>query len=143
MDTVKVVVDINEGIADARVESCPPGVRVEVAIRDYDTEGTDFTGMTKGEDYETETTEGGQKIRYLIGNGTVHDEPLANEPERIYCGWTIEDAKTVCPSLTDDEAREVMEETQHRFDAEVGMSWDNIRNAVAELFPEYETENNG
>lgn len=40
-NTVKVVVDINEGIASATVEECPPGLHVDVEVRDYDIDGAD------------------------------------------------------------------------------------------------------
>ena len=40
-NTVKVIVDIVDGIASAQVNECPAGVRVEVETRDYDTENSD------------------------------------------------------------------------------------------------------
>lgn len=70
-NNVKVTVEINEGIATATIDKCPPGVNVEVDTKDYDTEGTDFNGLVEGDDFGYDQANGG--IVYLIGSGASHD----------------------------------------------------------------------
>ena len=46
MDTVRVIIEIHEGIANITEITAPPETKVSVIIRDYDTEGADPADLT-------------------------------------------------------------------------------------------------
>lgn len=46
MDTVSVIIEIQGGIANVTEVTAPPGVKVSITIRDYDTEGADPEDLT-------------------------------------------------------------------------------------------------
>jgi hypothetical protein len=59
----------------------------------------------------------------------------ATLPDEITIGWSIEDAKQVRPDLTDQQAREVLQRCERRFDANIGINWDVIGDHADALFP--------
>ena len=57
--------------------------------------------------------------------------------------WHIYDVRSMCPILTNDEAREVLEYLEHRHDAGIGINWDVIGIAIESVFEEkYDLWNN-
>jgi hypothetical protein len=51
--------------------------------------------------------------------------------------WHIDDVRAIRPDLSDGQCREVLEQADHRHDAEIGINWDVLRIWADELFPEY------
>lgn len=49
--------------------------------------------------------------------------------------WSIEDVKQERPDLTDEQCMEVLEQCEHKHDAEIGINWDVIRTHADDLFP--------
>lgn len=47
--------------------------------------------------------------------------------DEIHIVWSVGDVQTIAPSLSDDEARDVLEEVDRRHDAEIGVNWDILR----------------
>jgi len=50
--------------------------------------------------------------------------------------WHIDDVRELRPDLTDEQYREVLEECDHRHDADIGINWEVIRVHADSLFPE-------
>lgn len=49
--------------------------------------------------------------------------------------WSVEDVKRERPDLTDQQCMEVLEQCEHKHDAEIGINWDVIRTHADDLFP--------
>lgn len=49
--------------------------------------------------------------------------------------WQIEDVKTVCPNLNDEQALEVLEAAHSHHDATIGIAWDTLDYWAKRLFP--------
>ena len=49
--------------------------------------------------------------------------------------WCIQDVQAVRPDLTDDQAWEVLQEVEHRHDADLGISWTTLEIFADERFP--------
>lgn len=50
--------------------------------------------------------------------------------------WHMYDVRSVCPILTNDEAREVLHYLDHKHDAQIGVNWDVIGYAIEANYPE-------
>jgi hypothetical protein len=50
--------------------------------------------------------------------------------------WSIDDVKTLCSSLTDDEAWEVLQQAEHFHDCNHGFSWDHLTAHIEIMFPD-------
>ena len=50
--------------------------------------------------------------------------------------WTIDDVRTQCSALDDDEAMEVLSYIERHHDATIGVNWDVIDSAIEHLYPE-------
>lgn len=50
--------------------------------------------------------------------------------------WHMYDVRSVCPILTNDEAREVLHYLDHKHDAQIGINWDVIGCAIEANYPE-------
>ena len=74
--------------------------------------------------------------RALRGQGASH---LGRLVERAALGnvggFSVDDIETM-GNLSEDQAEAVMQELGDRYDPSVGMNWDDVRECVAELFPE-------
>ena len=46
--------------------------------------------------------------------------------------WSIEDVQTLDPDLTDEQAREILYDVQHKKDASIGINWDVIQARIDE-----------
>jgi hypothetical protein len=54
--------------------------------------------------------------------------------DRIASIWDIEDVQSKRPSLTDDQAREVLDRVEDNHDANYGINWEIIDVNIDELF---------
>ena len=52
--------------------------------------------------------------------------------------WRIEDVQGLNNGLTDEQAGEVLTHLDNKYDANYGISWDTIRYAIEDLFPDVE-----
>ena len=68
---------------------------------------------------------------------TIESTDLADE---IAISWHIDDVKEIRPDLTDDQAREVLQQAKDRHDAGVGISWDVLAIHAEDLFPKESQE---
>ena len=50
--------------------------------------------------------------------------------------WHIDDVKEVRPDLTDEQAREVLQQSRRQHDANIGINWEVLTIWAALLFPE-------
>jgi hypothetical protein len=57
------------------------------------------------------------------------DKTFAN---RMMIVWTDSDVLEVCPGLTDEEAREVLDYAERKHDASLGVTWETFK-AIAEI----------
>ena len=57
---------------------------------------------------------------------------MKNLPDEINISWHIEDVQSVDESLTDDEARQVLQLIKEKHDANIGVNWETI-----DVFIEY------
>jgi len=57
--------------------------------------------------------------------------------------WEIDDIKILRPDLTDDECMEVLDYTERKHDASLGVSWDTLEWNADYLFPVKEEASNG
>ena len=55
--------------------------------------------------------------------------------DEIAVTWHIEDVKEIRPDLTDDQAREVLQQAEDRHDAGIGITWDVLEIHADDLFP--------
>jgi hypothetical protein len=55
--------------------------------------------------------------------------------DTIEISWHIEDVKAVRPNLTDEQAREVLEEAEDQHDANIGINWYVLASHADYLFP--------
>jgi hypothetical protein len=47
-------------------------------------------------------------------------------PDEISITWSYEDVQEQDPTLTDDEARQVLQLIKHKHDANIGVNWEVI-----------------
>jgi hypothetical protein len=52
--------------------------------------------------------------------------------------WTVNDIRGEYPSLTREQARDVLAEMTHGHDASIGICWDNIESYVYRAVPDYD-----
>lgn len=57
--------------------------------------------------------------------------------------WDIDDVKGIAKGITDEQAMEVLQKVDHKYDSEYGVTWETIESWVNYLFPEIETNVNG
>ena len=57
--------------------------------------------------------------------------------------WEIDDIRNLRPDLTDDECMEVLDYTDRKHDASLGVSWDTLEWNADYLFPVKEEASNG
>ena len=50
--------------------------------------------------------------------------------------WRIEDVQDLNNGLTDEQAGEVLTHLDNKYDANYGISWDTIRYAIEDLYPD-------
>lgn len=55
-----------------------------------------------------------------------------NLPDEISITWHIEDVKSLDESLTDQDAKEILQYVNRRHDATIGVNWDMIQSCVNE-----------
>ena len=55
--------------------------------------------------------------------------------------WSVEDIKTQCPWLSDDDAYEVLCRLDHKHDASIGINWDVIDITATIMFGEKYDDN--
>ena len=55
--------------------------------------------------------------------------------DTIEISWHIDDVKEVRPSLTNAQARQVLEQAKRRHDATIGINWDVLAIHADDLFP--------
>jgi hypothetical protein len=61
---------------------------------------------------------------------------LASQPsDEIAITWHIDDVKELRPDLTDDQAREVLQQAKDRHDAGIGINWEVLEIHADDLFP--------
>lgn len=63
---------------------------------------------------------------------------LLAERRQIAVIWSIEDVQQERPDLNDDQAWEVLQRVEHCHDCNYGITWDHLRMAAHDLFPEGE-----
>jgi hypothetical protein len=59
----------------------------------------------------------------------------ARLPDKIAITWHIDDVKELRPDLTDDQAREVLQQAKDRHDAGIGITWEVLEIHADDLFP--------
>jgi hypothetical protein len=70
---------------------------------------------------------------------TTSDTTLAATdalPDSISLVWHIDDVRTVRPDLTDAQCRRVLQRVEHEQNADLGVTWDTLRDAAEDLYPE-------
>ena len=73
------------------------------------------------------------KARRAIRN--AEELPPEDARDRIAIVWNIDDVQELRPDLTDEQAREVLQQAQDRHDAGIGINWDVLEIHADELFP--------
>ena len=72
-------------------------------------------------------------VRALAEAGVVTEAAKAAEvlkeafKDEIHIVWSVDDVQTINSKLTDEEARDVLEEIERSHDCEQGITWDTIR----------------
>ena len=56
--------------------------------------------------------------------------------------WSVEDIKTQCPWLSDEDAYEVLCRLDHKHDASIGINWDVIDITATLMFGDKHNGNN-
>ena len=73
----------------------------------------------------------------------VHKTLEAYWADKIAIVWTVEDVRTQAKEaeheLTEDQCKQVLWRVQHRQDANIGVNWDTIGNAIKEVLKEDES----
>ena len=74
--------------------------------------------------------------------GTVLTEAVLEENiyTKQYAGFTIEDAMSICPDLTEEQATNVLKFADKHFDAYEGLTWQGMKNIVKLLYPNLKCE---
>lgn len=54
----------------------------------------------------------------------------------ILIRWSVADVQSVCPSLSNAEAEQVLKFVEDNHDGNVGVTWSVLRSAARELFPD-------
>lgn len=62
------------------------------------------------------------------------------EDDEIAIIWSAADVLTIREDLTPDQAYEVLQQAEHKHDAEVGINWDVLGFHADWLFPEADIE---
>lgn len=71
-------------------------------------------------------------------------KPRSQHPARdharnwITIRWHIDDVKEVRPDLTDDQARQVLQQVLCCHDCNCGVSWETLQAVADEMFPDKE-----
>jgi hypothetical protein len=58
--------------------------------------------------------------------------------DRIAIVWNVEDVLDTCGWLTEDQANEVLWAVHEHQDADLGVTWDTLRQTAQELYPHSE-----
>jgi hypothetical protein len=61
---------------------------------------------------------------------------MEKTPRVIEIVWGTDDVKHLCPSLTDDEAWEVLQQAEWQHNCEIGLNWDVLAMHIEMLFPD-------
>jgi hypothetical protein len=61
-------------------------------------------------------------------------QALLAERKQIAAIWSIEDVQDVRPDLSEEQAWEVLQEADHRHDAELGITWLTLECIAEDLF---------
>lgn len=59
-----------------------------------------------------------------------------DDPDCIAIQWSIDDVKHICPKVTDQQARDVLQFMKTNHNAEIGINWDVIDSAIDEVLPD-------
>ncbi len=70
-----------------------------------------------------------------IANARLVDASSPVSDDEIAIVWHIDDVKEIRPDLTDEQAREVLQQAERRHDASVGINWDVLAIHADDLFP--------
>ena len=78
-------------------------------------------------------------IQELLEFSDIHEyeadiDHLLAAQNQIAIIWCIEDVKEVRPDLDDDQCWDVLQRVQSKHDANIGINWDVLSIAAAELF---------
>ena len=61
-------------------------------------------------------------------------------PDEISSKWHVDDVKSLDETLTDDEAREVLQRAEENFDASLGINWDVLQFHIDEIIKKRDTK---
>lgn len=64
------------------------------------------------------------------------DSNLMDDSDCISIRWSIEEVKHICPKVTDQQARDVLQFMKTNHNPEIGINWDVIDSAIDEVLPE-------
>lgn len=59
-----------------------------------------------------------------------------NAIDHIAIKWSIDDVKHICPRVSDDQARKVLQHMKDHHNAEIGINWDVIDSAIETVLPD-------
>ena len=90
---------------------------------------------------DSTTFEALKRIMHHTVNGGANDKAFWDDvktierfieefPNYLYSAWHIDDVKQQDSSLTDEEAREILQSIDHNHDATIGINWDVIDAAI-------------
>ena len=63
---------------------------------------------------------------------------MSELPDTISITWCVDDVMSIDSSLTDEQAREVLQLALKRHDASQGITWDSIDENIRTIKKEYE-----
>lgn len=63
----------------------------------------------------------------LVDDKRATDALAEHFKNEIHIVWTVDDVQSIVPGLSDEAARDVLDEADRRHDAEYGITWDVLR----------------
>ena len=73
---------------------------------------------------------------HLIALARLFPPKLIESPDSISISWSIDDVKHICPQVTDQQAKDVLQYVKEHHNADIGINWDVIDSAIDKVLPE-------